>query len=244
MSAAKTTLRERIANGAVLTALRGSITTPRERLADIWSSGRYDYLWIDTQHTPCDDQQLIDYCAAAADLDIDVQVRLPHTRLACLAGRYLDFGATAILAPEVEEVDTVDELIDNAYYQPIGRRSWGGLARRAFSPDVDRRAYADWWNDTVVVGIQVESVRAVQNVRELVKPGITVVTFGPNDLAFSLDDNPDFPLRTTDECIKEVARQLAGVDVRLALGLATPDEARQKYLDMGITLFQAETPDA
>ena len=122
------------------------------------------------------------------------------------------------------EPETVDDAIAYAYYGPIGRRSWGGAHRRGLrgvTQGVDRLAYAAWWNDYVILAIQVESVEAVTNIRQLAKPGVSVVTFGPNDLSFSLEDHPDYPLRTVDDCVRNVAAQLAGTGIRLAMGTGT-----------------------
>ena len=237
------TLRQRIKEGEVLVALRGSLKTTKSQLADIWSKGGYDYIWIDGQHTPFTEPQLVDYCRAAEELNIDVQLRIPHTRHAYLVGRFLDFGLSAVLIPEVMEPETVDDAIAYAYYGPIGRRSWGGLFRRGLgSIGTDRHTYASWWNEYVVLGIQVESVEAVTNVRKLAKPGVSVVTFGPQDLSFNLDDHPGYPLQSVDDCMRNVAAQLAGTDIRLAMGTATKPEERDKYLEIGITLFQGEAP--
>lgn len=237
------TLRQRMQDGEVLTAMRGSLSTSKEELADMWTTDRYDYVWIDSQHTPYSDQLLVDYCQAAGELDIDVQLRIPHTRQAFMVGRFLDFGLTAVLVPEVEEPETVDDAIAYAYYGPIGRRSWGGPTRKGFNQGVDRHEYSAWWNDTVVLGIQVESVEAVTNIHKLAKPGVGVVTFGPNDLSFSLEAHPGFPLQDVDACMRNVAKQLEDTGIRLAMGTATKPEERDKYVDMGFTLFQDNMPE-
>ena len=247
MTQAKT-LRQRMKDGEVLVALRGSIKTDKNELADIWSTGVYDYIWIDGQHTAYTEQQLIDYCAAAEELGIDVQLRIPHTRHAYLVGRFLDFGFSAVLVPEVMEPETVADAIAYAYYGPIGRRSWGGLARRGLRglngvpKDLDRRDYAAWWNDYVILAIQVESVEAVTNIQQLAQPGVGVVTFGPRDLSFSLEDHPGFPLQSVEDCMRNVAEQLKGTDIRIAMGTATLPEEREAYLEMGVTLFQQDAP--
>ena len=241
MSQART-LRQRIEGGEVLVALRGSIRTSKSELADIWSTGEYDYIWIDGQHTPFRDEQLVDYCRAAEELGIDVQLRIPHTRHAYLVGRFLDFGFSAVLVPEVMEPETVDDAIAFAYYGPIGRRSWGGMARRGLDKGLDRLAYAAWWNDYVILGIQIESVEAVSNIGKLAKPGVSVITFGPNDLSFSLDDHPEYPLRSVEDCMRNVAAQLEGTRIRMAMGTATEPEERDKFLEIGVTLFQSNAP--
>lgn len=244
MSASKT-LRERIKAGEILVALRGSLKTTKSELADIWATGRYDYIWIDGQHTPFTEDELATYCAAAEDLGIDVQLRIPHTRDAHKVGRYLDFGPSAVLVPEVMGHAEVDDAIAYAYYGPIGRRSWGGGARRGLrsvAKGMDRLSYAKWWNDYVILGIQVESVEAVTNIGHLAKPGVSVVTFGPNDLSFNLELHPEFPLRTVDDCMRNVAAQLKGTDIRLAMGTGNKPEERDKLLEIGITLFQEDAP--
>lgn len=242
------TLRQRIREGEVLVALRGSLKTSKDELAAIWSTGLYDYIWIDSQHTPYSDQELVDYCAAAEELGIDVQLRIPHTRQAYLVGRFLDFGLSAVLVPEVMEPETIDDAISYAYYGPLGRRSWGGTARRGLRglngvpKDMDRREYAAWWNDYVVLAMQVESVEAVTNIQQLAKPGISVVTFGPRDLQFSIEAHPEYPLQSVEDCMRNVAAQLEGTDIRLAMGTATEPHERAAYLEIGVTLFQSDAP--
>ena len=236
------TLRQRMAAGETLVALRGFITTTKEELADIWSTGDYDYIWIDSQHTVFDEQMFADYCAAAEELGIDVQLRIPHTYHSYMVGRFFDLGCSAVLVPEVMKEETVNDALDFTYYGPVGRRSWGGAARRNMKAGMDRLAYAKWWNDYVILGIQCESVEAVTNIRTLAKPGVSVVTFGPNDLRFNIEDHPGFPLRTVEECMANVAEQLKGTNIRVAMGTPTMPDEREPYLKIGVTLFQQDAP--
>ena len=240
------TLRQRIREGEVLVALRGSLDTTKSQLADIWATERYDYIWIDGQHTAFSEESLVAYCIAAEELGIDVQLRIPHTRHAYMVGRYMDLGCSAVLVPEVMEEETVDDAVAYSYYPQKGRRSWGGSARRGMRSEakgMDRLEYAAWWNDYVILGIQVESVEAVTNVQKLAKPGVSVVTFGPNDLSFNMEGHEGYPLTSVDDCMRNVAAQLAGTGTGLAMGTGTRPEEREKYLDMGITLFQEDPPE-
>ena len=239
------TLRQRIRDGEVLVALRGSLDTTKSQLSDIWATDHYDYIWIDGQHTAFSEESLVAYCTAAEELGIDVQVRIPHTRHAYLVGRYLDLGCSAVLVPEVMEEETVDDALAYAYYPQVGRRSWGGEARRGVrgvAKGMDRLQYAAWWNDYVTLSIQVESVEAVTNIKKLAKPGVTVVTFGPNDLSFNMEGHEGYPLKSVDECMRNVAAQLDGTGIRLAMGTGTKPDEREKYLEIGITLFQEDPP--
>ena len=239
------TLRQRIRAGEVLVALRGSLNTTKSELAEIWKTGRYDYIWIDGQHTAFSEESLVSYCTIAEELGIDVQLRIPHTQHAYLVGRYMDLGCSAVLVPEVMEEKTVEDAVAYSYYPQAGRRSWGGEARRGLrgaAKGMNRLEYAKWWNEYVILGIQVESVEAVTNVRKLVKPGVSVVTFGPNDLSFNMEGHEGYPLASVDDCMRNVAAQLDGTGIGLAMGTGTKPEERGKYLDMGVTLFQEDPP--
>lgn len=235
-------LRARIAAGDELVAMRADIGWSKEQVAAAWSGGQYDLIWLDSQHSPYSDQLLVSFTASAEELGIPVQLRIPHTRDAHKVGRFFDLGITGALVPEVMEASTVQDAVDFAYYSTLGRRSWGGANRlglRTRSAPTSRREYADWWNTTVLLSIQIESVETVTNIARLVRPGITHVTWGPNDLEFSLDLHPEYPLRTVEACMSNVAEQLEDTPIRIAMGTATTAAERQKYRDLGVTIFQA-----
>ena len=118
-------------------------------------------------------------------------------------------------------------------YGLSGRGSPGGI-----SAAPGRVEYGEWWNEHVVLGIQLESVAAIDNARTLAKPGLDYVAFGPNDLMYSLEGHPHYLLRTVDECMRNVAQQLEGTGVRLGMAVMTEPDAREKYIEMGITIFQ------
>ena len=235
-------LRARIAAGEELVALRADIGWGKDQLAAAFADGAYHFIWLDSQHSPYTDDHLVSFTAAAEQLGIPVQLRIPHTREAHKVGRFFDLGVTGALVPEVMEASTVQDAIDFAYYGPIGRRSWGGgnrLGLRNRAAPTARRAYADWWNETVLLSIQIESVETVNNIGNLIRPGVTHITWGPNDLEFSLEKHQDQPLNTVEKCMQHVAEQLQGSGIRIAMGTATKPEDRQRYRDLGVTIFQA-----
>ena len=238
-------LKQRIRKGDIIVALRVSINIGRSQLETALGKGSYDLLYIDGQHLAFSDDQLVAFCATAEELDLPVQFRIPHTRHTYLIGRYLDLGLSAILVPEVIDEATVEEAIAYCYYPQVGRRSWGGTARcglKARDGQPDRLEYTAWWNNYAVLAIQFESVEAISNARKLVKPGVDYVAFGPNDLQFSLEGHPTYPLQTVDDCMRNVAEQLKDREIRLGMAVVTVPEERDKYLEMGITLFQ-EAPN-
>lgn len=231
-------LKQRISDGEVVVALRVSIDIEPSKLEAALSKSTYRLIYIDGQHSAFSDQQLVEFCGMAESLGLPVQFRIPHTRHTYLIGRYLDMGLASVLVPEVVDVAAVDEAINYSYYPQVGHRSWGGFARYGINAIDDRLAYADWWNQQVVLAIQLESVNAISNARQLAKHGVDYVAFGPNDLQFDLERHPHYPLQTPDECMRNVAEQLQGTNIRLGMAVPTKPDERDQYLEMGITVFQ------
>ena len=241
------TLKQRIRDGQIVVSLRVPIETERDALEDALAKGSYDLIYLDGQHSPFTDFRLIEFCNVAEELDMPVQMRIPHTRNTYLIGRYLDMGLGGILVPEAVEEATVEEAIAFSYYPQFGKRSVGGAERYGltgrgheggWTAAPGRVEYGEWWNEQVVLGIQLESIEAIDGVRSLAKPGLDYVAFGPNDLMYSLEGHPHYPLRTVDDCMRNVAQQLAGSGVRLGMAVMTEPDEREKYIEMGITVFQ------
>lgn len=240
MSTVKT-LKQRIKDGDVVVALRPPITIGRKELEAALGKGTYDLIYIDGQHTAFSDDQLVTICGAAEELGVPVQFRIPHTRHTYLVGRYLDLGLSGILVPEVEDEGPAKEAVEYAYYPPLGKRSWGGAARfgqRQQGRALSKAEYVEFWNQHVVVSVQIESIKAVESARALAQPGIDYLAFGPNDLTFDLERHPEYRLRTADDCTRYVAEQLHGTGMRLGMAVLTEPDERQKYIDMGLTMFQ------
>ena len=109
----------------------------------VLSRDDYDLIGVDHQHAAANEDKLVEYCKMADEFGIGVQLRIKHTRNAYLIGNLLDLGPLAIVVPQVETVETVDEAIDAFYYLPIGKRSWGpingyGIKPRYGSPRIRR----------------------------------------------------------------------------------------------------------
>src|SRR5688572_2452074 len=176
-------LKQKIKDGDIVVALRPPITISKADFEKALTKGSYDLVYIDGQHTPFSDDQLVAISGAAEELGLPVQFRIPHTRNTYLIGRYLDMGLSGILVPEVEDTAPVDEAIAYAYYPPIGRRSWGGAARYGTTQNGRRLStaeYTAWWNEHVILSVQIESIKAVENARSLAKAGVDYLAFGPN----------------------------------------------------------------
>ena len=229
-------LKQRIRAGEVVVGVSAPLDSDRSRLESILSKDTYSFLTVDSQHSPYNEEKLVAFCSTAQDLGMPVQFRIKNTRHAYLIGNVLDLGPMAIEVPLVEDEALVDEALDVFYYPQVGHRSWGGAARHGISGRDDRLEYAKWWNEHGVLCLQMETLAAVTNARRLAKPGVDCLTWGPADLSFDMEAHPQHPFQTVDDCLRHVQQQLEGTSVRISFRNGTPDQ-RQKYIDMGITVF-------
>ena len=142
-------------------------------------------------------------------------MRIRHTREAYSIGRYLDFGLFSVVVPQVETEATVDEAIEAFYYPPIGKRSWWPQWGYGFERGRDQREYADWWNANGILVLQLESVPAILDVRQLAKPWVDMFAFGAADLGLSIQATPDSPFSSFEECHDHVLEQTKDLPIKV-----------------------------
>lgn len=234
-------LKQRIRGGEQILGVSVPIRTGRRRLEEILGKDDYDFISVDSQHNAYNEEKLVELCGIAEEVGVPVQFRIKHTRHTYLVGNHLDLGPTGIEVPQVEDEATVDEAVDFFYYPQRGVRSWGGIHRHRIDERPDRLEYAEWWNETGVLWMQIESISSVTRSRRLAKPGVDCLSFGPADMSYSIEAHPHHPFQSVDDCVRHVAEQLDGTGVRVCHRIYDP-ALRSKYRDMGVTVL-LETPN-
>jgi 4-hydroxy-2-oxoheptanedioate aldolase len=209
------TLKQRLHAKESINIAFVTLEMSEQELAEKLAQEAFDMIHVDAQHTPLDDRELVQLCLRAKALGVPAQMRIRHTREAYAIGRFLDFGLFSVVVPQVESEETVDEAIQAFYYPPIGKRSWWPQWGYGFQRGRDRREYADWWNANGILVLQLESVPAVLNVRQLAKPGVDMFAFGAADLGLSIEATPDSPFSTFKECRNHVVEQLKELPVKV-----------------------------
>lgn len=231
-----TGLKEKIREGKQVVGAQVQPTNTKEELEKVMEIDDYDFILIDAQHTPFDEIQIAEFCQMAESLDLFVQLRIKHTRLAFLSGNYLDLGPCGVEIPQVELESTVEDALHGFYFPPEAGRSFGGRYRRAASEFKAPEEYGVWWNTFGVLWMQVESVQATTHCRQLAKPGVDCLSFGPIDLTYNLKSHPTHPYKSVDDCVKAVCDATA--DLQTQVCFRSYEKAlRQKYADMGVTVF-------
>jgi 2-keto-3-deoxy-L-rhamnonate aldolase RhmA len=235
-------LKDRIRRGDQILGVIASLATTKAQLETMLGADDYDFVSVDSQHSPFSEERLVEFCDIAAEVGIPVHLRLKHTRQTYLIGNLMDLGPAMIEVPQTETLETAQEAVDYFYYAQFGKRSWGGAARYGVLGRDDRLEYAAWWNNTGVLWLQIESLHAITRAAQLALPGVDCLSWGPADLSFNREANPDHPLQTDDDCIEYTLKVLEGTGTRLVVR-SYDHNLRSRYRDMGVTVLM-ERPKA
>jgi 4-hydroxy-2-oxoheptanedioate aldolase len=149
-----------------------------------------DWLLIDTEHAPIDTALLPQMVAAIAEADGPAPiVRVPQASVENMK-RALDAGAYGVIAPMINTPEEARQVVAWTSFPPQGERSFGSAyAGLAFGQSMGE--YLRAANEQIVVGIQIESAKAFENLDAILGvKGIDLAFVGPVDLSLSLGLEP------------------------------------------------------
>lgn len=196
-----------------------------------------DYVFIDTEHISINRTELTYLCQIYNALEIPVIVRIlsPNPYLACMVR---DAGAVGVVAPYVESIDQVLELVGAVKYRPLkGKRLEKVLMGKEIL-EHKLKIYLENYNYSSMCIINIESLKAVDNLEMLLSvAGLDAVIIGPHDLSVSMGlpeeyDHPDF--EKIIYMIINMARKK-----KLAVGIHFPEDPERqiKWIKKGVNII-------
>ncbi|MBE0635762.1 2,4-dihydroxyhept-2-ene-1,7-dioic acid aldolase, partial [Candidatus Bipolaricaulota bacterium] len=173
----KTCLRERqVVIGTLATMASGNI-------AELLSRVGFDYIWIDSEHGPAGFVEIQTMIQAVGER-CPTLVRVPSSDDVWIK-KALDSGCDGVVVPQVNSAEEARQVVSSCYYPPRGSRSVGMTRAHGFG-----LSFADYLhnaNDRVAVIVQVEHIKAVQQIDRIAAvEGLDAIFVGPFDLSGSL----------------------------------------------------------
>ena len=216
--------KEKLRNGEV--TLGGWIMIGHPTIGELLAGEGFDWITVDMEHTTIDCHAFYQLALAVKARGCDIFARLSscdpvQTKL------LLDAGADGIIVPSVNSPEQARQAVAMAKYPPEGSR--GCSYSRATDFGRNFESYFSAHNDNVVVIVQFEHIKAVENADEILSvPGIDAAFIGPYDLSASmgkagqLDDPEILAAQRTilDACQRH--------QIPPGTHVATPDAARLK----------------
>src|SRR5690242_19396686 len=226
-------VKRRLREGEPVIAV--TITTANVDVAAHAASMGFDFLWIETEHSPITLETLRNMVLATRGLKAVPFARVPVNEI-WTAKRVLDAGVSGVIFPFTSTPELAAQAAAACKYPPHGRRGSGaGLAKFAWPPVDDDHNAAD---ENVMVIIIIEEARAVENIDAIAAtPGVDVMFIGTSDLSFSLGlrGRQDEPL--LHAAIEKVVA--AGKRHHKFVGrpAGSPEQVKQ-YMEQGFLLIQ------
>jgi 2-keto-3-deoxy-L-rhamnonate aldolase RhmA len=191
-------LKKRVKNGDTL--LVGCIMDCRSGSAvEMYHEFGYDVVMIDREHTALNSETILEHIRLCRALEIPAMVRVADHSYHEF-NRFLDQAPDAIMVPRIRTRADAELVVNTVHYPPLGQRGLGGSTcptgkYLGWPKLTDQISYV---NEQLVVGIQIETIEALENVEEILSvPGIDVAVVGNDDLSLGMGipgqlDNPMF----------------------------------------------------
>jgi 4-hydroxy-2-oxoheptanedioate aldolase len=145
----------------------------------------FDWLTLDMEHSAVDWREASAIVGAIAEAGCVPLVRVPEGSHHYIK-RALDAGAWGLVVPMVQSLEQARAAVAAAKYPPEGTRSVGGGAH-SLGFDAGTDEYYERANDEILVVLQIESPRGVDNAEAILgQSGCDAAFIGPVDLAFTM----------------------------------------------------------
>jgi len=207
---------------------------------EIVAGAGYDWLLIDTEHSPADLENVLHQLQAAAPYPTHAVARVPWNDMVSIK-RFLDIGAQSLLIPYVQTAEEARAAVSYTRYPPAGVRGVSAVTRATRFGRV--QGYAKRAQEEICVLVQIETRQGLDNLEAIAAvEGVDGVFIGPGDLHASLG----FVGETANPQVKPLIDEAIGRIRKAgkAPGILTGVEADAKHwLELG-ALFVAVGVDA
>ena len=206
-------------------------------ISELCGSVGFDFLWIDTEHTPLDYEILVQHIIAAKAAGCDSLVRVPWND-PVLTKRVLEMGPTGIIFPMVNTPAELDIAMKSTLYPPLGNRGFGPLRAVKYGLD-NAEEYINKTSLEMIRCVQIESKTAVDNLDEMVKnPWVDCFIFGPFDLSGSIGELSRIYEKPTQDLIDTAIAKIKKAGKSIGTSLVTEDpKLLQLWYDKGINVL-------
>lgn len=208
---------------------------PSPSLVEMLGRAGYDFVIIDAEHGSFNTESIEECLRAATAVNVPCLVRVAEldAKLIQLA---LDLGADGIQVSQVETALQASEVVQYSHFSPTGTRGYGSTTRAAAYGFRPRNLVREMAQRELVVNIQIESKKGVDNLPAIQETeGIDVIFIGTSDLSMAYGyDSPNDPAMIS--LLERLVSSI--VSVGKIAGLHVSDwSALGKLQQMGVRYF-------
>jgi len=166
------------------------ITLAHPAIAEIMAKAGFEWLVVDLEHSVITIREAEELIRIIELCGVTPLVRLSANDPVQIK-RVMDAGAHGVIVPMVNSVEDAKKTVDAVYYPPIGSRGVGLARAQTYGADFE--GYKAWLKDNAIVIVQIEHIKAVNNLEEILAvDGVDGFIVGPYDLSGSLNIPGEF----------------------------------------------------
>lgn len=237
------TLKEKFRNCEFITGMHICLSDPA--MTELCARIGYDFLWIESEHSPMDYQNILMNLIAANSGGTAPIVRIPWND-AVLAKRVLEMGPAGIIFPMICTKEEADSALASTLYPPKGNRGYGPQ-RAVYYGLNDSFEYVNKTSLDMIRILQVETERCVDYELDkfLDNEYLDCVMLGPCDLSASIGRLPDIfckeSIALQDKALNKIRK--AGKSAGTSIGTYDP-KVIQSWKDRGANVISCGTESA
>lgn len=157
---------------------------PSNYTAEVLAGAGFDWLLLDTEHTPIDIETVVTQLQAVAPYPATPIVRVPWNDRVTIK-RYLDTGIQTLLIPQVDTPEEAKNAVAYTRFPDTGMRGVAGATRATRFGRV-KNYHVNAHNEICTL-VQVESREALDHIEAMAAiDGVDGIFIGPADLHASL----------------------------------------------------------
>ncbi len=197
------------------------ITSNAPRWPKLVADSNLDFVFLDTEHIAIDRADLSRMCLAYQSHGLTPIVRIPQPN-PYRASQVIDDGAIGVIAPYLENIDQIKELVGATKYRPLKGEKLEAILHGKTKPSSELKTYLDQYNHGNLCIANIESIPAVERLDELLSiDGLDAVFIGPHDLSINMGipeqyDHPDF-IAMVKTIIQKARKHTLGVGIHFSL---------------------------
>jgi len=210
-------------------------------VAPLWGNAArnagLDFVFLDTEHIPLERMEVAHLCQLYRAMKIAPIVRIPSPD-SFAACQMIDAGAEGVLAPYVEDVEQIRDMVGALKYRPLKGERVKKAVEDPDSLDPDLARYLQNNNKGNICLINIESRPSIESLDELLSvPGVDAVFIGPHDLSVSLDlpekyDHPEF-----EAAVRQIIQKCRKNDVSVGIHFSESPDRQIKWVKEGANII-------
>ena len=192
----------------------------------------FDFLVLDTEHTPIDTAQAAEILRTIASTPASAIVR-PAWNDMVLIKRLLDAGAQSLLIPFVQNAEEARRAVSYTRYPPEGVRGVAAVHRGSRYGTVSN--YQKLAGSELCVIVQIETLTALDHLPAIAAvPGVDSIFIGPADLSASMGHLGDLANPAVQDKLRDGAQRCRALGKPCGIVGPNPEQVR-RYLDYGFS---------